>query len=107
MGRLGLGKRPTRLPELQACAAIARTILMETWQRAFAPQIHCRQVLLTREDVRGASATWPYTTRWTRLLALAYPHHHENDTVSTDEIKFRDNDILSALVASLSRPTCW
>lgn len=103
MGRLGLGKRPTRLQELQACAAIGQTILMQTWEKAFESfGITVAQVLLTREDVRGRKRHLAVHDTLEHLLSLSVvPVINENDTVSTDEIKFGDNDILSALVASL------
>lgn len=103
MGKLGMGKRPTRLTELQACAAIGQTILMQTWQRSFEPfGITVAQVLLTREDVRGRKRHLAVHDTLDKLLSLGVvPIINENDTVSADEIKFGDNDILSALVASL------
>jgi glutamate 5-kinase len=103
MGRLNLGRRPTRLTELQACAAIGQTILMQTWEKAFeAFGITVAQVLLTREDVRARKRHLAVKDTLDHLLFLGVvPVINENDTVSTDEIKFGDNDILSALVASL------
>lgn len=105
MGRLGMEKRPTRLEELQSCAAIGQNILMQTWQRAFEPyKITIAQVLLTREDVRGRKRHLAVHDTLDHLLSLGViPVINENDTVSTDEIKFGDNDILSALVASLAK----
>jgi glutamate 5-kinase len=103
MGKLGLGKRPAKLPELQGCAAIGQTILMETWERSFEPfGITVAQILLTREDVRGRKRHLAVHDTLEHLLSIGViPIINENDTVSADEIKFGDNDILSALVASL------
>jgi len=103
MGRLGLGKRPARLPELQACAAIGQAILMQTWEKAFEPfGTTVAQVLLTREDVRARKRHLAVHDTLEKLLSLGVvPIINENDTVSVDEIKFGDNDILSALVACL------
>lgn len=103
MGKLGIGKRPTKLPELQGCAAIGQTILMQTWEHSFEPfGITVAQVLLTREDVRGRKRHLAVHDTLEHLLSIGViPIINENDTVSTDEIKFGDNDILSALVASL------
>ena len=103
MGKLGMGKRPVRLQELQACAAIGQTILMHTWERSFEPfGITVAQVLLTREDVSGRKRHLAVHDTLDHLLSLGVvPIINENDTVSADEIKFGDNDILSALVASL------
>jgi glutamate 5-kinase len=103
MGKLNIGKRPVKLPELQGCAAIGQTILMQTWERSFEPfGITVAQVLLTREDVRGRKRHLAVHDTLEHLLSIGViPIINENDTVSTDEIKFGDNDILSALVASL------
>jgi glutamate 5-kinase len=103
MGRLKFGKRPTKLPDLQACAAIGQAILMQTWEKAFEPfGITVAQVLLTREDVRARKRHLAVHDTLDKLLSLGVvPIINENDTVSVDEIKFGDNDVLSALVASL------
>ncbi|HNX05884.1 MAG TPA: hypothetical protein PKI32_10310, partial [Opitutales bacterium] len=89
MGRLRLSKRPTRLQELQACAAIGQTILMQTWEKAFEPfSITVAQVLLTREDVRGRKRHLAVHDTLEHLLSLGVvPIINENDTVSADEIK--------------------
>jgi glutamate 5-kinase len=103
MARLGLEKRPTDLPSLQACAAVGQTCLMEAWEEAIAQTgCHAAQILLTREDVRGRHRHLAARETLQRLLALGtLPIVNENDTISTEEIKFGDNDVLSALVASL------
>ncbi len=103
MGRLGLTRRPTELAELQACAAIGQTLLMDIWQRGFAPhELTVAQVLLTHEDLRARHRHLACRNTLEKLLSLGViPIINENDTVSAEEIKFGDNDILSALVASL------
>ncbi len=105
MGKLGLRKRPADLCSLQACAAIGQTMLMQMWQKHFA--LHGRtvgQVLLTHEDVRARTRHVAVRNTIERLLALdVIPVINENDAVSAHEIKFGDNDILSALVASLTK----
>lgn len=105
MGQIGLETRPRDLPTLQACAAIGQTLLMETWKNSFQKHgLSCAQILLTHEDVRGRRRHVAVRSTLDRLLALgAVPIVNENDTVSADEIKFGDNDLLSALVASLTR----
>ncbi len=101
MGELGLAKRPGELAVLQACAAIGQTILVDTWRRGFAPRgVKVAQMLLTREDVRGRKRHVAVMNTFEKLLSLGVvPVINENDSVSADEIKFGDNDLLSALVA--------
>ncbi|HEY4989628.1 MAG TPA: glutamate 5-kinase, partial [Opitutaceae bacterium] len=54
MGRLGLARRPSDIAQKQACAAVGQSLLMETWQAAFAPHgITVAQILLTHEDLRA------------------------------------------------------
>jgi glutamate 5-kinase len=103
MGRLGLKQRPADLATLQACAAVGQGILINTWQRAFDPhRLTVAQVLLTREDLRARERHNAVSRTMERLLAGGVvPVVNENDTVSAAEIKFGDNDTLSALVASL------
>jgi glutamate 5-kinase len=103
MGRLKLEKRPKHTDTLQACAAIGQTILMQTWQEQFAKyDLTLAQVLLTREDVRARRRHIAVHDTLERLLSLGtIPIINENDTVSAEEIKFGDNDTLSALVGSL------
>lgn len=105
MGRLGLTRRPADLTGLQACAAIGQPLLVSTWLNAFeAHGITGAEVLLTREDVRGRRRHVAVRETLERLLKLGVvPIINENDTVSAAEIKFGDNDVLSALVASLIR----
>ncbi len=103
MGKLGLERRPRELAALQACAAVGQSILINTWQRAFDPHgVTVAQVLLTREDLRIRHRHNAVFDTIERLLAKgAVPVVNENDTVSAAEIKFGDNDTLSALVASV------
>ena len=107
MYRLGLKERPKELYNLQAAAAVGQHILMNTYRRFFKgvfdkKELHGAQVLLTREDLNDRKR---YLNAKNTLLALlkygTVPIVNENDTVSTDEIKFGDNDRLSALVSSL------
>ena len=103
MGLLGLKQRPSDMATLQACAAVGQSRLVEIWQRAFSQQgIMIAQVLLTREDLRSRERHLGVRDTLDKLLSRGVvPVINENDTVSNEEIKFGDNDVLSALVASL------
>lgn len=103
MGALGYEKRPGELAELQACAAVGQSRLMATYAGLFGKHdLHVAQVLLTHEDLehheRHLNAR---NTLVTLLDRGVVPIINENDAVSFTEIKFGDNDKLSALVASL------
>lgn len=104
MGKLGLEKRPKELASLQACAAVGQSILINTWQKSFDPHtLTVAQILLTREDLRAKHRHNAVFNTIEQLLAKGtVPIVNENDTVSATEIKFGDNDTLSALVASVT-----
>jgi len=103
MGALGFEKRPTSTAELQACAAIGQSRLMATYQKLFAAHgLEVAQVLLTHDDLEHHERH--LNARNTLVTLLAHnviPIINENDAVSFTEIKFGDNDKLSALVAAL------
>jgi glutamate 5-kinase len=103
MGALGYDARPTDLAEKQACAAVGQSRLMAAYDKLFSAHgILVAQVLLTHEDLehheRHLNAR---NTLVTLLNRGVVPIINENDAVSFTEIKFGDNDKLSALVASL------
>ena len=102
MGRLGIRERPTELSSLQKCAAVGQSILTETWQKGFTPfGLKVAQLLLTRDDVRIPTRYESFKALLEELLLEGIiPIVNENDSISTEEITFGDNDILSALVAS-------
>lgn len=103
VGRLGLGKRPTDLRQLQACAAVGQNFLMRAYQECLARHgIHAAQLLLTAGDFD--SRTRYLNVRNTILCLFEWgclPVINENDTVSVAEIRFGDNDQLAALVTNL------
>jgi len=103
MGALGYKKRPGQLAELQACAAVGQSRLMATYDKLFSRHdLHVAQVLLTHEDLQDH--TRHLNARNTLVTLLSHgvvPIINENDAVSSTELKFGDNDKLSALVASL------
>ncbi|HWL14483.1 MAG TPA: glutamate 5-kinase [Opitutus sp.] len=103
MGALALAKRPKDVSKKQACAAIGQSLLMQHWQAGFRPHgLTVAQVLLTHEDLRGRARFLGVKETLRQLVSYGtIPIINENDTVSAAEIKFGDNDTLSALVASL------
>jgi glutamate 5-kinase len=103
MGRLALKKKPAEVSRKQACAAIGQSLLMQTWQRAFDPQgLAVAQVLLTHEDLRSRARHLGVKACLEELIRYGVvPIINENDTVSAAEIKFGDNDTLSAMVAGM------
>jgi glutamate 5-kinase len=103
MEKLECKERPRSIPLKQAAAAVGQSALMATYEEVFGPYgIKVAQVLITQEDVRDRVR---YLNARNTLFALfglgVLPIVNENDTVAVEEIKFGDNDILSALVASL------
>jgi len=103
MGVLNHERRPTKIPELQACAAVGQSRLMAIYEQLFAEHdLRVGQVLLTHADLehhdRHLNAR---NTLVTLLDHGVVPIINENDAVSFTEIKFGDNDKLSALVATL------
>jgi len=103
MGALGYQKRPTELAQLQACAAVGQSRLMSTYEQFFGKfGLHVGQVLLTHEDLQHHERHLNARNTLVGLLRSGVvPIINENDAVSFTEIKFGDNDKLSALVASL------
>lgn len=103
MGALGYKKRPTELAQLQACAAVGQSRLMSTYEQLFGRfNLHVGQVLLTHDDLQHHERHLNARNTLIGLLRSGVvPIINENDAVSFTEIKFGDNDKLSALVASL------
>src|ERR1044071_1324501 len=103
MGALGYEKRPSELAELQACAAVGQSRLMSTYEKLFAKHdLAVAQVLLTHDDLQHHERHLNARNTLVRLLKHGVvPIINENDAVSFTEIKFGDNDKLSALVACL------
>ena len=89
------------IPELQALAALGQSILMRKWQEA-AVQLPVAQVLLTHADLadRGRYLNARHALKVLTEMGVL-PIINENDTVAVDEIKFGDNDTLSAMVSGL------
>jgi glutamate 5-kinase len=103
MHRMGLTERPRTIPQKQAAAAVGQGALMEAWEAAFDKyDLLVAQVLLTSEDLAhrhrylNARNTLEMLFSWGIMPVI-----NENDTVVVEEIKFGDNDHLSALIAGL------
>ena len=103
MGALGYESRPTNLAEKQACAAVGQSRLMAVYDKLFSAHgLVVAQVLLTHEDLEHHERHLNARNTLVTLLGRGVvPIINENDAVSSAEIKFGDNDKLSALVASL------
>ena len=103
MQRLGWTTRPRAIHDLQAAAAVGQMGLVQAYETAFARYgLHTAQVLLTHEDLSDRRRYLNARTTLTTLLGLrVIPIINENDTVTTDEIRFGDNDTLGALVTNL------
>lgn len=101
--RLGLRERPRAIAQKQAVAAVGQGRLMRIYDDFFTSQQQpIAQVLLTRADlVQRQRYLNAYNTLQELLKLGVIPIVNENDTIATDELKFGDNDTLSALVASL------
>ena len=100
---LGLTKRPTDLATKQAAASVGQVALVNAWSAAFGHYSRTvGQVLLTAHDISMRVQHNNAQRTLDRLRALhAVAIVNENDTVATTEIRFGDNDRLSALVAHL------
>jgi glutamate 5-kinase len=103
MQRLGWSTRPRAIHDLQAAAAVGQMGLVHAYETAFAQYgLHTAQVLLTHDDLADRRRYLNARTTLTTLLGLhVIPIINENDTVTTDEIRFGDNDTLGALVTNL------
>ncbi len=101
---LGLTEKPRTIPHKQAAAAIGQTRLMRAYEEAMQPHgLKVAQVLLTSEDLASRQRFLNARATLDALLGFGIiPIINENDTVVVDEIKFGDNDNLSALVTNVA-----
>lgn len=109
-GAIAVGKRAVHLGKdddpiavKQACAAIGQARLMMTYQKIFSEYNHvAAQILMTKNTIVDPLNRFNAHNTFSELLKLGVvPIVNENDTVATYEIKFGDNDTLSAIVAAL------
>jgi glutamate 5-kinase len=103
MGRLGIKKKPETIPQKQAVAAIGQGRLIQVYEEAFERfDLKVAQILLTRDDLTHRGRYLNARNTLTILLNWGIiPIINENDTVAVEEIKFGDNDNLSALITHL------
>lgn len=103
IGKLRLKEKPKTIPEKQAAAAVGQGVLMHTYEKLFAEygQI-VGQILITREDLSSKKRVVNAENTFSALLdSGVIPIVNENDATVVDELKFGDNDTLSARVACL------
>ncbi len=103
MDMLGIKARPNDLKKKQALASIGQALLMQKWNKLFASRgLNTGQILVTYDIIENRKR---FLHTRDCLLSLfrygAIPIINENDSVAVDELKFGDNDNLSALVSSL------
>jgi glutamate 5-kinase len=106
MDRMGFMKKPQRLEEKQATAAVGQAILMQLYQKFFGEYNQSVAQILLTADVFGSKIkkTNTFNTFDTLFKFGVVPIVNENDAISTEEIqeeRFGDNDTLSAMVAVL------
>ena len=103
LGRLGFKRRPSKIPEKQAAAAVGQGILMHIYEKLFSEYGQVvAQVLLTRFDLLERRCYLNARNALMTLLNLGViPIVNENDTIIVEGLHFGDNDTLSALVAGL------
>jgi glutamate 5-kinase len=101
--QLGAKKKPWTIPYKQAAAAVGQSSLMHLYGQLFQKKgLLVSQILLTRDDLSDRKRYLNARNTLIVLLKLGVlPIINENDSVATDEIKFGDNDVLSALITNL------
>lgn len=103
VGMLGLDNKPDNLVKKQALAAVGQVGLLRLYQKFF-DEYHktVAQILLTRDGIENSLRRKNARNTFNQLIEMGIiPIVNENDTVSTHEIEFGDNDTLSASVATL------
>ncbi len=104
MMAFGIKERPDDLSELQACCAVGQTRLMHFYETLFRQYgLNVAQLLLTNEDFSTPNRILNVNNTFENLLQHddVIPIVNENDSVATEELKFGDNDSLSASLSIL------
>ncbi|KNF10012.1 glutamate 5-kinase ProB [Gottschalkia purinilytica] len=101
--KLGLQRRSVTLPQKQASASVGQTMLMKIYQKFFEEYNQVvSQILITKDVMDYKDRKENAQNTFNTLLEMGIiPIVNENDTISTFEIQFGDNDTLSAMVAAL------
>ncbi|EXJ84938.1 glutamate 5-kinase [Capronia epimyces CBS 606.96] len=101
--RMNMPKRPKHLAQVQALAAIGQSRLMSIWDSLFAHMNQpVAQILITRNDIADRSQYLNAQNTLAEVLSLGViPVVNENDTLAVSEIKFGDNDTLSAIASAM------
>ena len=104
LSSFGLDERPRKLSVLQACAAVGQTRLMHFYETLFRQHgLNVGQLLLTHEDLHIPERRKNVSNTLSQLLSFSntIPVINENDSVAVEELRYGDNDLLSAEVATL------
>ncbi|KAF7170474.1 hypothetical protein CNMCM5623_002918 [Aspergillus felis] len=101
--RMDVGERPKYLPRIQALAAVGQCRLMSLWDGLFSHlRLPVAQILLTRNDIADRTQYINAQNTFAQLFDMGViPIVNENDTLAVSEIKFGDNDTLSAITAAM------
>ncbi|EAW06274.1 glutamate 5-kinase [Aspergillus clavatus NRRL 1] len=101
--RMDVKERPTYLPRVQALAAVGQCRLMSLWDGLFSHlRLPVAQILLTRNDIADRTQYINAQNTFAQLFDMGViPIVNENDTLAVSEIKFGDNDTLSAITAAM------
>ncbi|KAM0718587.1 hypothetical protein Q7P37_005657 [Cladosporium fusiforme] len=101
--QMDMERRPKHLPQVQALAAVGQCKLMSMWDNLFSQMRQpVAQILLTRNDIADRTQYLNAEHTFIELLNMGViPIVNENDTLSVQEIKFGDNDTLSAITAAM------
>ncbi|KAL3473638.1 putative glutamate 5-kinase [Aspergillus californicus] len=101
--RMDVDERPNYLPRIQALAAVGQCRLMSLWDGLFSHlRLPVAQILLTRNDIADRTQYLNAQNTFAQLFDMGViPIVNENDTLAVSEIKFGDNDTLSAITAAM------
>ncbi|OJJ50455.1 hypothetical protein ASPZODRAFT_106040 [Penicilliopsis zonata CBS 506.65] len=101
--RMDIDERPKHIPRIQALAAVGQCRLMSLWDSLFTHlRIPVAQILLTRNDIADRTQYVNAQNTFSQLFDMGViPIVNENDTLAVSEIKFGDNDTLSAITAAM------
>ncbi|KAL4806974.1 Aspartate/glutamate/uridylate kinase [Aspergillus unguis] len=101
--RMDVNEKPTYLPRIQALAAVGQCRLMSLWDGLFSHlRLPVAQILLTRNDIADRTQYTNAQNTFAQLFDMGViPIVNENDTLAVSEIKFGDNDTLSAITAAM------